>query len=334
MKGSAATLGLDDLSALAHEMEDAAKKAKEAGSARPGLVDALLQAIDAFVAGVRAEAQGEPATDLAPVRARLSDPGASAAHGSRRRRERDTAWRVDEGTISLLVREVDRLRDVRGRLDERRRELQRTIETLSRANGAERARAIASLADMASALAEDASDAGFVVESFEKGLREISTLPVSTLTDSLERAVRDLCRQLGKEALLTVTGGETSLDRRVLEALRGPLVHLVRNAVDHGIEPPAERERAGKHRRGSLDVRFERVGNVVHVEVADDGRGLETERIREAALLRGLMVPERAGEELSPAEVHRFIFLPDFTTKREVGTTSGRGVGLDVVRTE
>lgn len=117
----------------------------------------------------------------------------------------------------------------------------------------------------------DAAESLTAVEQNEESLRVICTLPFATLVGPLTRTVRDLRRILGKEATLSAAGAEIALDRRLLEALRGPLVRLVRNEVDHGIELPATREAAGKHRAGVIDIRIEQSGNIVFVEVGDDG---------------------------------------------------------------
>src|SRR5437764_373791 len=125
------------------------------------------------------------------------------------------------------------------------------------------------------ALASDGEEAGDIVSSMEEQLKTICTLPLRTVLEPLRRSVRDLCKQSGKLARLSVVGGEMSLDRRVLESLRAPLVALVRNAVDHGLEMPEVREAGGKHREGSIVVRVEQQGNRLFVEVSDDGSGLD-----------------------------------------------------------
>src|SRR6185503_4133969 len=122
----------------------------------------------------------------------------------------------------------------------------------------------------------------------------IATLPLYSVLDPLQRAVRDLCRSLGKEARLAIVGAEISLDRRLLESLKGPLLHLVRNAVDHGIEAPHLRITAGKHREGSISIRVERTGNLVVIEVEDDGAGMDPERIRETAIARNVLSADDA----------------------------------------
>jgi len=130
-----------------------------------------------------------------------------------------------------------------------------------------------------------------------------------------------------------VVGAEVSLDRRVLEQLRGPLVHLVRNAVDHGLEMPEAREARGKHPEGALTIRVEQQGNMLFIEVGDDGAGLDLEQIREAALRRALAPPEELAN-MSTQQLHQLVFRPGFSTKTEATEYSGRGVGLDVVRNQ
>ncbi len=242
------------------------------------------------------------------------------------------SWRVSQPQVLGMMSEVERLREIRLRLDDRRREVEATSTAVQRIAGrAQTAEARALLGAVARSLGEDALVAEDVIASIEDGLKAISTLPLRTVLDPLRRTVRDLSRRSHKEARLSVVGGEVSLDRRLLESIKGPLVHLVRNAVDHGLETPSGREARGKHREGSVVIRVEQRGNLVFIEVEDDGNGLDDERIREEAAQRGIL---NAGElaALNTTELHQLIFQPGFTTRREVTTTSGRGVGLDVVR--
>src|SRR5262245_31780494 len=155
--------------------------------------------------------------------------------------------------------------------------------------------------------------------------------PVSALWARLPRLVRDVATACGRAVRLEMSGDATELDRTLLEALKDPLTHLVRNAVDHGIEPAAERERAGKPAEGVLSLRaFQEDGNV-HLLLSDDGAGMSLERIREQAIARGLVERERS-EHLSEHDWLQFVFLPGFSTARAVTNISGRGVGLDAAR--
>ena len=156
---------------------------------------------------------------------------------------------------------------------------------------------------------------------------------MGTILEPLRRAVRDLCRQSGKRVALSLVGGEVSLDRRLLDALRSPLVHLVRNALDHGIEAPEVRERRGKHAEGALVVRVERQGNMLFIEVGDDGNGVDLERVREAAQRRGLHSADELAA-MSPTALQQLIFSSGLSTRATVSELSGRGVGLDIVRSQ
>lgn len=155
--------------------------------------------------------------------------------------------------------------------------------------------------------------------------------PVGNLFGKFPRMVRDLARTCGRDVRIEFSGQETGLDKSLLEAIKDPLTHAVRNAVDHGIEPPADRVLAGKPAEGCLRLRaFHQSGSVV-IEVADDGAGIAIERVLAKAVERGLVTAEQA-KEMSEREALQLIFLPGFSTAAAVTTVSGRGVGMDVVR--
>jgi two-component system chemotaxis sensor kinase CheA len=149
--------------------------------------------------------------------------------------------------------------------------------------------------------------------------------------ETFPRAVRDLAREFGKEVELSITGGEVELDRRIIEALGEPLLHLIRNALDHGLEAPAARGAAGKPVRGRLTIRAWEKGNRVVVEVEDDGAGIDPAVLRETAVRKGHLRPE-AAEALSDADALGLIFRPGFSTSRLITDVSGRGVGMEVVQ--
>lgn len=156
--------------------------------------------------------------------------------------------------------------------------------------------------------------------------------PVENIFSKMPRMVRDLTRQLGRRVRLEMEGQETELDKSLLEAIKDPLTHAVRNALDHGIEPAEERAAAGKDPEGVLRLRAAQEGSHVIVEVSDDGAGIVVERIRAKAIERGLITEERAAQQ-SERELLQLIFLPGFSTASAVTNVSGRGVGMDVVRT-
>jgi two-component system chemotaxis sensor kinase CheA len=171
------------------------------------------------------------------------------------------------------------------------------------------------------------------VERLTVALRDntmsIRMLPIGTTFSKFKRAVRDLSAELGKEIELTTEGAETELDKTVIEKLSDPLVHLIRNCVDHGIETPEVREAAGKPRRGAIHLSAVHSGAHVLIQIKDDGAGLDIEAIRAKAAEKGLVPPDATP---SDKELFSLILMPDFSTAKKVTSVSGRGVGLDVVK--
>jgi two-component system chemotaxis sensor kinase CheA len=156
--------------------------------------------------------------------------------------------------------------------------------------------------------------------------------PVSNIFSKMPRIVRDLSQSLGRRVRLQAEGQDTELDKSLLEAIKDPLTHAVRNSLDHGIEPPDVRQAAGKSPEGTLKLRAAQEGSHVIIEVSDDGAGINVDRVRQKAIERGLITAERA-THLAERELLQLIFLPGFSTAAAVTNVSGRGVGMDVVRT-
>ncbi|TQF13543.1 hybrid sensor histidine kinase/response regulator [Myxococcus llanfairpwllgwyngyllgogerychwyrndrobwllllantysiliogogogochensis] len=177
----------------------------------------------------------------------------------------------------------------------------------------------------------DGEQLALVAQVARDDLRDLRMVPASQLLEPLRRTVREVATRLGKDVALELTGGDVRLDRRILDALKDPLLHLVRNAIDHGLESPVERRAAGKLETGRLTVRVEPRGARIGVVVEDDGYGLSPERVRATAVRRGLLSEEEAAR-LSDAQAARLVFQPGFSTREQVTATSGRGVGLDVVQ--
>lgn len=157
----------------------------------------------------------------------------------------------------------------------------------------------------------------------------IRMLPIGTTFARFKRLVRDLSTELGKDVVMNTEGAETELDKNVIDQLGDPLVHLIRNSIDHGIESPDEREAAGKPRRGTIHLSATHAGANVLITVADDGRGLDREKIREKAIAKGLIKPDA---EVSDVDIFNTIFAPGLSTAATVTSVSGRGVGMDVVK--
>ncbi len=160
---------------------------------------------------------------------------------------------------------------------------------------------------------------------------EMRMLPLSTIFDALHMVVRDLCRASGKKVLLDVTGGETEMDKKMMEQLKDPLIHMVRNCIDHGMEAEDVRVKAGKPSQGTIRISAAIDGGSVHIIIADDGGGIPVDRVAQNALSRGI-VTESALREMEPSDVVQLIFHPGLSTTEIITDISGRGVGMDVVR--
>jgi two-component system chemotaxis sensor kinase CheA len=188
------------------------------------------------------------------------------------------------------------------------------------------------LGRLKSSVYEDSSRLEYVAGELEDGVRAIRLLPLSTIFNLFPTMVRNLSRERSRETQLIIEGGETTADKRIIEEMKDPLMHIIRNAVDHGIEPPEERERHGKPRTGTIILKAYQAASNIVIEVKDDGRGLDIESIRRSALKRRLW---REGEldAMSPEQIQALIFVSGLSTSSFVSDISGRGVGLDVART-
>ncbi|WP_281195536.1 chemotaxis protein CheA [Halorubrum sp. F4] len=171
-----------------------------------------------------------------------------------------------------------------------------------------------------------------LASSLQDTAMDMRLIPFSQVSDSFPRLVRDVARDLDKRVSFEIEGDDVELDRTILTEMRDPLVHVLRNAVDHGIEPPEEREAAGKDSAGRIELTAERERDHVVIEVADDGAGLEADRLRDKAVEEGVEDRETV-EAMTDSEAYDLVFHPGFSTAEEVTDVSGRGVGMDVVRT-
>ncbi len=362
LKGSAASLGLGDLERLAHALEDAVAAARGAGRIEAAAVEAALRAVSAAEGALDRSEPGEARVEgLAALLAAL-DGGtvAAAAAGTGRAAEPvskgagsasapaaaardDRAVRVSAETLDSLARHVEMLALGEARTERRAREIlalsghvREQLAAASREVGA--SGALARLEQLGRELASIGRDAlrdsarqELDAASIRKDLRDLRMVPAAVALEPLRRTVREAAGRLHKEVELVLSGGDLRLDRRVLQRLQTPLVHLVRNAVDHGIEAPETRRAAGKPSAGRVEVRIESRGRRIGLVVSDDGAGLSAERIRAAAVAKGILSAEEAGR-LAEQETYRLLFTAGFSTASEVTAISGRGVGLDVVQ--
>jgi two-component system chemotaxis sensor kinase CheA len=391
LKGSSASLGVDELAALAHELENAlfgVRKYQYPLTA--ALVDAGLRAMDAAQqrsAGleadtdegmaavlsrteelrtlVRATAEVPPevlglpqASDghkAAPAPAPVSAPAPAPAAGPDDESFLPALVGDDKSSVRLpaerlltLEHRTDELRTLHGRLLHHSRDLTQATQLLDRLSrelpvvdtlagdgrvGRQEVRqTLRALRALRRELLTDSEVLHGISGEYAETLRALRLVPAGLLRQPMQRTVREACRLTAREADLVITGDELQLDRTLLEELKNPLLHLLRNAVDHGIEPPPVRTINGKAPRGRIQVSLSQDGGQIVIEVRDDGRGIEQKVVQKLAVARGL-VSAQAALLLDEQGTYELLLRPGFSTAEQVTTLSGRGVGLDVVRT-
>ncbi|KAF0193065.1 MAG: two-component system chemotaxis family sensor kinase CheA [Gammaproteobacteria bacterium] len=224
--------------------------------------------------------------------------------------------RQPEATLRIETRRLDAIMNLVGELVLARNRLL-SLESLARDERTSKA----------------LNDLDLVISDLQVAVMKSRMQPIQKIFARFPRVVRDLARSLAKEVTLEISGEETDLEKNMVESLADPLVHLVRNAIDHGIETPGEREAAGKSRHGTVNLSAHQEGDRVVVTIADDGAGIDAARLRDAAV-RKKMLDQMAADRLSDEACFELMFLPGLTTRQQASDISGRGVGMDVVRTK
>ncbi len=253
-----------------------------------------------------------PASEVPAVEAMTSpatldpDPGAAEP----RRQEQS----VSDRTIRVDVELLDQLMNLVGELVLARNQVLQYSSTES-----------------SSLLSATSQRLNLITSELQEGVMKTRMQPIGNMWSKFPRVVRDLAVACGKKVRVEMDGKDTELDKTLIEAIKDPLIHIVRNAVDHGIETPPDRVTAGKDETGVLQLRAYHEGGQVNIEISDDGRGIDASRILEKALKRGLLSAEQASR-MSDREILNLVFMPGFSTAEQVTNISGRGVGMDVVR--
>jgi two-component system chemotaxis sensor kinase CheA len=253
-----------------------------------------------------AEASAEPARDSRAAERVLPEERTTAA----------------SATIRIDQEKLDRLMRVAGQLLVARGVFPLLVQKLR--EGADGALVVKELKDAGSNILR-------LTDELQASVMSIRMLPAKAVFQKFPRLVRDLARSLGKDVRLVMEGESVELDKTILEQIADPLIHAIRNAVDHGLEPPEERLAQGKEARGELKLRAANEAGGVIMEVSDDGRGLDAEALKRKAIKQGLVTAEAAAA-MSEAAAFQLIFLPGLSTAEAVTNVSGRGVGMDVVR--
>jgi two-component system chemotaxis sensor kinase CheA len=304
------------------------KKAPKAG-AEPSATSEPVSTGATHKAPLRA-VESESAQELLALQAESSAPPVrtmtlSDESGAPRAKSESESLRSLSQTVRVDISRLDALMNTVGELLLIKANLQRMAET-ARQEGP------AALSKMwGQELGRETRQLERKLDALQQGLLEARMVPVGQVFDRLARLVRRIAREAGKEIDFVISGGEVELDKLIVEELSDPLMHIIRNAIDHGAESPESREAAGKPRRARVSLRAEQKGNHVVIEVSDDGSGIDELGVRETALRKGL-ITEAQAREMSRRELLNLIFLPGFSTARTVSELSGRGVGLDVVK--
>ncbi|MGD2215728.1 MAG: chemotaxis protein CheA [Gemmatimonadales bacterium] len=331
IKGMAAAMGYDVPTQLAHNIESVLDELRSGRrTVNTEVVDLLLETSDLLEAAVEATVAGKTPADPAaaieqlvlwrlaevgkaePTPQREPDAAAKPAPATEQR-VAPASRRSDSSRLRVDIRRLDALMNLMSELMILRGELKALADQL----GAE-------------PLQDAVERAGRLIGEMQAHVVESRMVPVWQIFDRFPRLVRDASRSVGKEIELEISGKQLELDRSLLDAISDPLVHLLRNAVDHGIEHPDQRERAGKPRFGRIELTAQRERSRLVINISDDGRGIDREAVTERAKRDGLL---GADEEPTDQMLLRIMARPGFSTAAQVTTLSGRGVGLDVVET-
>lgn len=230
---------------------------------------------------------------------------------------------IESSTIRVDVDRLDDLMNLVGELVlERNRLLQINRDFRESVN----------MTDYSEKVADTTEKIHFITTELQLSVLKTRMVPIDRLFKKFPRLVRDIAREMSKDVELVVSGGETELDKTVIDQLNDPIVHLMRNSIDHGLESPDERQRLGKPRKGTVQLSANQEGNHILITVKDDGRGIDVDKVRQKALDKELVTEEQL-QAMSRQEVMQLIFEPGFSTAEKVSNISGRGVGMDVVKT-
>ncbi len=285
-----------------------APKAAAPAAAKP----ATPPAVATVAAPAVAPAPTPAAAPKPAAPAEVKTPAKPKAEGS----EHAPAAKVTDGTVRVNVDLLDRLMNLVGELVLTRNQIVQLAGTIESAP-----------------MQAACHRLNHITTELQDRMMKTRVQPIDALWSKFPRTVRDLARMCGKEIRLETEGAETELDRTVIEAIKDPMTHLLRNSVDHGVESPDDRRAAGKNPEGRILLRAFHAAGLVTIEIVDDGGGIKVERVKTRAIERNLITAERAAQ-MSTQDLVNLIFLPGFSTAEAVSNISGRGVGMDVVKTQ
>jgi two-component system chemotaxis sensor kinase CheA len=322
LKGNASVLGFPELEKFAHLLEDCLVPFADTGL--PGdtvLISLLLQALDSIRELVRGSIAGQsgslpfPMVLIEAIARKVSGEEALAGDDPQSGGSEQDPTQQRLQTVRVSVERLDMLLDLASEITISSGRLQQLVEKTSASAGDE--------------LLAAQQTTAVLYRNLQEQLLRLRLVPIGPLLNSLMRPVRDLATECGKNVSLSISGEEVEVDASVIGQLRDPLIHMIRNAIGHGIESPSDRRAAGKPEAGKLVIEARHDAGSIRVRVADDGRGFNAEKIRRRAIERGLLRPD---EHLANETLFQFVFETGFSTTDEANSLSGRGVGMDVVK--
>jgi two-component system, chemotaxis family, sensor kinase CheA len=340
LKGTSSFLGFNQMTELTHTGEDLLNKLRKGDFiADRHIIDVLIEVHNAAnVLLLRIESRNPQPIELSGLLGKLHGvmehqpapvqveevvhikneqaPLAPEVFNVIQQRSADSTIRVDIERLDDLMNLVGELVLARNRLAQATQSLVENYERI----------------EISKNIVDVSSQIDFVTTELQMAVMKTRMVPIEKVFNGLPLLARDLMRTTGKEVDLQIYGKETELDKSIIEELNDPLIHMLRNAIDHGVESPEERTNLGKPAQGIVVVNAERDGNYILITMEDDGRGMDAEQIKQKAIEKGL-IAEGQAREMSTSDILNLIFIPGFSTKHETTNVSGRGVGMDVVKT-
>lgn len=346
IKGTSSFIGFEQMSELAHKFEDVLNKLRKGEiKLRSDIVDVMFKSHDLLkILLSKLENRDFAPIDIKDIISKLerisrgeilSDDEADFLNDHEKVENNDrlenlggeeTIQKVEakviDKTIRINVERLDELINLVGELVLGRNRLTQIISGVIEKFEGE---------PVARELIDTVSQVEYLVSELQTVVMRARMLPIAKVFSKFPRMVRDLAKEMNKEVDLLIYGEDTEVDKSVIEYIHDPLVHIIRNAIDHGIEPKEERIKVGKPERGKIILKAEHEGNYIVITVEDDGRGIDPNKIRKKAIEKNL-ITEQEANSISDKDILNFIFIPGFSTASKVTNVSGRGVGLDVVK--
>jgi len=331
IKGTSSFIGFEQMSELTHKFEDVLNKLRKFElKLNPEIMDVILKAQDLMkVLLSKLEANDLSPIDISGVVSKLEriSRGEFLIEEDVEKASVDNVSqkfqsKVIDKTVRIDVERLDELMNLVGELVLGRNRLTQIVSGIVERFEGE---------SLARELMDTIAQVDYLTSELQAVVMRARMMPIAKVFSKFPRIVRDLSRDLNKEVELLIYGEETEVDKSVIESIHDPLVHLIRNAIDHGIETPQERKAVGKPEKGKVILRAEHEGNFIVITVEDDGRGIDPERVRRKAVEKKI-ITEQEASSISDRDALNLIFLPGFSTASKVTNVSGRGVGLDVVK--